>query len=536
MELLIKKSKEVGKNNNMKDFLTDLEMQGLEKKGVAKTPDFISDEEMSRFDTRKDPARIAQLQTEAEAAQQEAQKQGSVWGMTKNFLKALPKATTEVLAGNPVQFGVSALAAPIDITRGVMGKEPMKGTYKIPGLEQRGTLQSEATQKYEELSKGEGSDTMASLKMGGELLKTPLAGMETATGFTGLTKTLPSALERRISARALANKQKDLEKVIDVVAPKLTPTELSEALSKGKVQTKTSPITKKITADFSKDPQISKIAEDTRDVIKPGNTFAANLKAVRNKIEEISNKVISPFLEKEKVPFNYEDFIGKMKLVKPSVTFTSEGTKSFQTYNNIREQVINVVASDLKNTAKAKGDFGNLTDFNDIWNARKKLEQVAEEQLKNFSFGTPEYSGAKAAIQDMRKGFKEFILDSLQYPGQMEKVNKMQEFLSVFQARGGSLNDEASAIKALQKEFGISNTPKDVARMAFFRNQMEKLSSFLEAKTNISAKVGKEIGTTAFSRFGKKHPTITKGLKYTGIGLLGGLGLEGGRRALNFSE
>ena len=56
-------------------------------------------------------------------------------GMAKNFLKALPGAAVETLVGTPVKFGTSAAASVVDIPRQLVGKEPMSGTVKFPGLD-----------------------------------------------------------------------------------------------------------------------------------------------------------------------------------------------------------------------------------------------------------------------------------------------------------------------------------------------------------------------------------------------------------------
>lgn len=62
-------------------------------------------------------------------------------------IKGLPKAAVQTLVDPAVKFGVSALASPVDITRQVMGKEPISGEFPLPSGDTTKTIQSEFVDK-----------------------------------------------------------------------------------------------------------------------------------------------------------------------------------------------------------------------------------------------------------------------------------------------------------------------------------------------------------------------------------------------------
>ncbi len=332
---------------------------------------------------------------------------------------------------------------------------------------------------------------------------------------------LEEGVARTIEARKIASEVKKTQETIDTVSPMLTKKELQESVNDGtlKYREKGKGVFKKIIADFSADPQVIKLANESKGIVDPKKTFSENHAKVSSKIENISEQVIKPFLAKDPQPFNYADFIKKMELVEPSNSFvSSKNPKAFQTYSHVRERVLASMAENLRETARKKSDFGNVTDYNDVWEARKALDSMIKTEMKNFAFDTPQYIGAKAAAQDMRSAFKDFIIDSLQYPGQMDKVNKMQEFLATWRTKGHKIPNEKEAMRILHENFGITNTPEDVMSAAFFRDQMERLHSLYEVKRNLADKSVNEFGTNPISRWTKKHKTATRVIGWgTGI-------------------
>ena len=316
--------------------------------------------------------------------------------------------------------------------------------------------------------------------------------------------------------------------VIDEIAPKLPPTKMNKALATGKVENTQSKILGSVEADFSKDPHLQQVAQDTKEYIQKG-TATQNLNRLRAGIEDVAGKVRSFFSEKP-VPTNFEDFINKMKMVTPDSTL-KKGTPEYATFRDVGNKIIDAVGNYMKGISEKTGEYGSKTNMANYWDSRISLDQTAKAELGDKVFGTPQYTGAKAAVAKYRQAFSDFMTDSIQFPGKMEQVNKMQDFLQEFRARGNQIPSEDEAIQILKKQFGLSGTSEDAARAAYLRDQMGKMSSMYEATDNIAPKARGEQGTNRFSRFAKKYPGTVNALKttakYTGIGALLGLGAEG---------
>jgi hypothetical protein len=329
---------------------------------------------------------------------------------------------------------------------------------------------------------------------------------ETAIETTGKVasklKGIPSATRQVIAPTP---------ELIDLVAPKLTTKEMTEALATGRVKNVVSPKTKTVTPDFSGDPSTTRLVEATKNVINPQKTASENLDLVRNEIENVAENVVKPHLSENPVPFNFEDLRGSFELVSPSASVKGDAT-AFETYNRIKENFLETIYRKLK---KAPGREA-VTDFNELWDARKTVDDIIENELGAAAFESPQYVGAKAAARDFREAFSKFIVESLSSPGQMEQINRMAEFLKEFRGRGVDLVDEKQAIKLLEKEFGITRTSADEARAALFKNEMDRLSALYETSENLASKARTEQGTGAVGRFFKTKPgkTIKKVAPY----------------------
>lgn len=69
-------------------------------------------------------------------------------------IKGIPKAATQILVDPAVKFGVSALASPIDVARGVVGKAPIAGEFPLPSGDMSKTIQSEFADKAGQVVEG----------------------------------------------------------------------------------------------------------------------------------------------------------------------------------------------------------------------------------------------------------------------------------------------------------------------------------------------------------------------------------------------
>jgi len=153
--------------------------------------------------------------------------------------------------------------------------------------------------------------------------------------------------------------------------------------------------------------------------------------------------------------------------------------------------------------------------LNELWNARKVLDTKIFDELGDATFGTPQYTGVKAAARDMRTAFANFITDSLTNPGQAEEVNQFYEFMKIAKGRGMVIKSEDDAIKLLRKQMGIQDIPADIAKGAFYKFQMEQMNLMYEAVENMAPKVLAQEGKSKLKMLASKYPAL--GLVGAGI-------------------
>lgn len=316
-----------------------------------------------------------------------------------------------------------------------------------------------------------------------------------------------------VNATSKSADQSALKETMNALTPKLTAGELREAGAAGRITTPKRGAPK---VDFSGDTKFQEIARDAKGLIN-GKDPNVDIHNLRTGIETLSEKSVKPFLEENKVPFNFEDLQNKLALVHPQSSLKADPS-ALKTYDRVREEVQSNLYKSLKSTASKSGDFFNSTDLNQLWDARKILDVKSEEELGSKVFGSPEYTGAKAAIQDMRQGLSQFITDSLHFPGQAEQVNKMQEFLQMARSRGIEVSSPQE-LEGLMKQMGITNTSENEAKAAFFSDSMKKASNLYRAIDNIKTKIPDYLRDN--STFAKRHPLITGAAK-VGAGAVGG--------------
>lgn len=267
--------------------------------------------------------------------------------------------------------------------------------------------------------------------------------------------------------------------------------------------------------DMTKDKGFMEMANDTKGIVQ-GKSAINDKNALQGAIKKDSEELRGHF-DQNKVPTHFSNLIKKLELVQPQQSLKSD-PNAFGTYSRVRNEVQDSIYQSMKSKAKGAGDFGSKTNPNDFWESMKILDKKSEEELGTKVFGTPEYTGAKSAIQDMRQSLMQYARDSLKFPGQMEQVNKMQEFVQVAKQRGIEI-DSFDQFKGLMKDMGIKNTSEDVSRAAYLEEKMRKMSNYYKAIDNVSTKVPDEI--RANNTFGKRHPLLKTAAK----GVAGTLGV-----------
>jgi len=254
---------------------------------------------------------------------------------------------------------------------------------------------------------------------------------------------------------------------------------------------------------FAENPELIRIANATENIVNPSKNITFNYNAVTDGIEDVAENSVKPFLSANKVPFNFEDFRVRLQQIQPSSSLKSDPS-SFKNYNRIREEIL----GDIAGFIRSNSDSANATDMNVLWDARKVLDRKIARELGDATFGTPQYSGVKAAARDMREGFSEFIKDSLSNPGQAEEVNRFRDFLQVATSRGIRITNEGDAIKLMRQQMGIQDVPEDVAKSAFFQHQMNQMSLMYKASDNMVDKVLSQNGKNKIQLLSAKYPAL----------------------------
>ena len=380
-----------------------------------KTGEIISDQEYIQkigVSTNDRTAKIEQLRTEAQQAQTEAGK-----GVGRRFLSELPSQAYQTIAGNVPRFLTSAVAAPIDIVRGALGKEPMQGTAKFPGLEPFQTFQAGAASKFSQLAQGQGSDIGAGFKMAGELAKTPLAGVETATAFNLLQKTPEALMATGRFFTKTANK-KAVKDALEVILPKkMTPTELEKRIKrpgeiayKGYITKTAQPVASKFE---------NQVADTVKGIVNSKYTPDKNIILIKNKIGDISENFVRPNLEAYPGIFNENTILSKLNAIE-----TPTLLKSNTTLNNTYKVVTDAAMDTIK---------GQPHTMSGLWKARQVLDDIADEARL---LEPTQRSVAAKAIRDVRNVMNQFIIDTIPngeklYGEPMKQMSRMYKAIDM---------------------------------------------------------------------------------------------------------
>lgn len=287
------------------------------------------------------------------------------------------------------------------------------------------------------------------------------------------------------------------DSIAETIQPRMTVKEMAGVVTKEVGRG----LNKKDIIDHSVDPQMRKSVEAVKDIIVPGATAGSNKNRILKVIAERSENVVKPFLAANKVPFNFQNLRDSFELVTPK-SYLKSNPEAFATYSRVREELLSDIENHLKNNTE--GPL-NSTDMNELWNARKSVDKRIEEEL-NANLGEAHYAGAKAAAQDFRNQLAAFIDKSLEFPGQMEQINSMEAFVKELRSLGMRISNEKEYMDAIRKQFGITNTTEDMARKAFFRDQMDQMSAMYHAVDNLSTNIKRDIGKTKLKQFMEEHP------------------------------
>lgn len=341
--------------------------------------------------------------------------------------------------------------------------------------------------------------------------------------------------------------KRELQGMTDALTPVLKPTQLSNAI--GASAKKGEEFNASATQQVQRVVQAvhdaaSALGQKATDIVKPGIQQAkSNGARIGQAIADYSKNVVTPFIAKSGVNYNFADLSKALGIVKPGETLTGP---SLTSYNNVRQRILSAVAtkvgpevkgmislSALRNGATEGGTVPAkaLEGDKDFWDSRKIIDQIVNEETKGKAWGDATVVGAKAAYKDMRDGFAQYLSDAYRYPGQMENVNKANDFLSTPQV--AKMDKTGINIGEVEKQFGLTPSAQSEANSAEWEHHMQTMSSLYDGIANTTTRAAKEEGKSWLSLFTSQHPLLVKGLE-VGAGAIGaGALFKGGQNIAN---
>lgn len=192
------------------------------------------------------------------------------------------------------------------------------------------------------------------------------------------------------------------------------------------------------------------IAESVRGIVRKSNPPSKNIANINNKIAEVSETVVRPALRANPMPFNVATYANKLKAVEmPDFIKTDESLA--RTYNIVRDRFIEVA----RRHPKTKEG---------LWDARKEIDQVIEQQFGAAGFNPDKYSALQKAILDMRRATNDFIAEGV--PNNAFQTG-MRDMSNMYSARHNiALDNYALQNKDLLTKFAANNPKKWAALKA----------------------------------------------------------------------
>lgn len=158
------------------------------------------------------------------------------------------------------------------------------------------------------------------------------------------------------------------------------------------------------------------VAEAVQGVVRKSNTPAKNIASINNKIAEVSETEVRPTLRQHPSPFNVATYSKKLREVEmPDFIKTDEALA--RTYETVRNRFIDVVK-------------GGVKTKEGLWDSRKSIDDVIEQQFGAAGFNPDKYSALQKAILDMRRATNDFISEGIPdsaFKAQMKRLSRMYE-------------------------------------------------------------------------------------------------------------
>lgn len=256
-------------------------------------------------------------------------------------------------------------------------------------------------------------------------------------------------------------------------------------------------------------------AEAAHPYIKDAKDPLNKIANVNQAIKDTSEKVLDPFLDKNPTPSNFEDMRNYVEQKnKPDVNIQKDPA-AFEAYQRATDNALNTLYKTMKESAEKTGDFGPSTSGADIRKARIAIDQQISQELGPETFGTPQYKGIKAAEISVRNTINRLNEDLLRYPGQLENLNKMNQFVSEAEGRGIKVNlENPSTVESLERQFDLKKTPESEANAKFLADQHSKMSDLYDARDNMIDRYQSSVGKNKIQEAVKNNPAVKAGIGF----------------------
>jgi hypothetical protein len=264
---------------------------------------------------------------------------------------------------------------------------------------------------------------------------------------------------RAVAAGVSRNAAKTAIRVAETIAPKMTAKETATALA-ARGGTKAGPLAK-ITANV--EPSVLKVAKTIEEFVPdfhPSKTLVENINATRNGIARLASRL------KQAVVEQGHDQIYPIKELAAQIKNTPKPTLLVGDLEKVHQRVVDKMLE----IARANG--GKVSD---LFDARKEFDSFIQKEFPNL-YASDQLTPMRVAIKDIRRTVNDFI---------------------------------------------ASHLPEDI----HFHDSLAHQSRLYTALENMAEKAAsgsaKEIGTNVLTRAAKRHPNITRLLKYGTAGVAG---------------
>lgn len=186
------------------------------------------------------------------------------------------------------------------------------------------------------------------------------------------------------------------------------------------------------------------VANSVKGIVRKSNPPSKNLANINNKISEVSETIVRPALKANPQPFNTATYAKKLREVEMPDFIKADSTLA-NTYEMVRNRFLDVVKKGVKTKEG-------------LWEARKDIDQVIEQQFGAAGFNPDKYSALQKAILDMRRATNDFIAEGI--PDDTFR-KEMRNMSNMYRARHNiALDNYAIQNKPMIIKFALNNPKK----------------------------------------------------------------------------